>query len=163
MKKKVRRILGVILSISMIIGITLTTYASENPPHLGEVVDNSILTNEDSAEKVLYNPARGNILNTGVAKITDNENGSINAYGAVMAAVKCDTLRLEINIQQLRNGSWINVKNYSSTASNSSLLAKSYNYTVTKGYYYRVMAGCIATKGGTTETQIPITDGIWID
>lgn len=155
--------MGLILSVSMIIAMALTTYASENPPHLGEVIENSVLTDENSSESVLYNPARGNILNTGVAKITDNENGSINAYGAVMAAVKCDTLRLEINIQQLRNGNWVNIKNYSSTASNSSLLSKSYNYTVTKGYYYRVMAGCIATKGGTTETQTPITNGIWID
>lgn len=163
MKKNIRKIMGLILSVSMIIAMALTTYASENPPHLGEVIENSVLTDENSSESVLYNPARGNILNTGVAKITDNENGSINAYGAVMAAVKCDTLRLEINIQQLRNGNWVNIKNYSSTASNSSLLSKSYNYTVTKGYYYRVMAGCIATKGGTTETQTPITNGIWID
>ena len=111
----------------------------------------------------MYNRARGNILDRGAARISEIGSGQINAYGAVMASVKCDTLKLEINIQQLKNGNWVNIKNYSSTASNASLLTKSYNYTVSKGYYYRVMAGCVATKGGTTETQIPITNGIWID
>lgn len=162
MNKIVKKMMGLILAVSMIMGINVITYASEVPPNLGEVVDGSILTNENSSESNLYNPTRGNILNRGVAKISNNGNGSVNAYGAVMAAVKCDTLRLEINIQQLRNGNWVSIKNYSSTASNASLLTKSYNYTVTKGYYYRIMAACIAIKGGTSENQIPITDGIWI-
>lgn len=163
MKKFMKKIIGLAISVCLITGMSMTTYASEYPSNLGEVVDGSILTDESSSESIFYNPARGNILNRGVAQIADNGNGSVNAYGAVMAAVKCDTLRLEINIQQLRNGNWVNIKNYSSTASNASLLTKSYNYTVTKGYYYRVMAGCVATKAGTTETQIPITNGIWID
>ena len=68
-----------------------------------------------------------------------------------------------MNLQRLEGNSWVTVKNYSATASNSSLLAKSYNYNVQGGYYYRVMAACIATKGGTTESQTPITNGIWID
>ncbi len=163
MKKFMKKIIGLAISVCLITGMSMTTYASEYPSNLGEVVDGSILTDESSSESIFYNPARGNILNRGVAQIADNGNGSVNAYGAVMAAVKCDTLRLEINIQQLRNGNWVNIKNYSSTASNASLLTKSYNYTVTKGYYYRVMAGCVATKAGTSETQIPITNGIWID
>lgn len=158
-----KRILGFILSLCMIIGMCMTAYASESEPELGDIVDGSLLTDEISSEITIYNRARGNILDRGVARISEIGNGQINAYGAVMASVKCDTLRLEINIQQLKNGNWINIKNYSSTASNASLLTKSYNYSVTKGYYYRVMAGCVATKSGTTETQIPITDGIWID
>lgn len=162
MNNIVRKMMGLILVLSMIMGMQVVTYASEVPVNLGEVVDGSILTDENSSESIFYNPARGNILNRGVAKISNNGDGSVNAYGAVMAAVKCDTLRLEINIQQLRNGNWVSIKNYSSTASNASLLTKSYNYTVTKGYYYRIMAACIATKGGTSENQIPITDGIWI-
>lgn len=163
MNKFVKKTIGIILSVCMIMGTYITTYASEYPSNLGEVIDGSVLTDEDSSESVIYNPTRGNILNRGVAKVTDNGNGSVNAYGAVMAAVQCDTLRLEINIQRLQGSSWVNVKHYSTTASNSSLLTKSYNCSVAKGYYYRVMAGCIATKGGTTETQVPVTNGIWID
>lgn len=163
MKKFLKKIIGLGLTIGLIMGMCITTYASEYPDNLGEVVDGSVLTDEDSSESIFYNPSRGNILNRGVAQIADNGNGSVNAYGAVMAAVQCDTLKLVINIQRLQGGSWVNVKSYTNTASNASLLTKSYNYSVAKGYYYRVRAGCIATKGGTTETQIPITNGIWID
>lgn len=163
MNKFVKKIFAIVLSFCMIIGISITTYASEYPSDLGEMVDGSLLLDENFSESILYNPARGNILNSGAARITNNGDGSINAYGAVLPAVKCDKLRLEINIQRLQNGNWVNIKNYSSTAYNASLLTKSYNYSVSGGYYYRVMAACIATKGGTTESQIPITNGIWID
>ena len=163
MNNFMKKVIGLILSMCIVMGMSITTYAADYPSNLGEVVDGSVLTDENSSENIFYNPARGNILNRGVAKITDNGNGSVNAYGAVLPAVQCDTLKLAINIQRLQNGNWVNVKSYSSTAYNASILTRSYNYTVTKGYYYRVMAGCVATKGGTTETQIPITNGIWID
>ena len=162
MKKSLKRIVGLVLALCMIVGSNIVTYASECPYNLGEEVDGSLLTDEDSSESTVYNPVRGNILNSGAVRISNNGNGSINAYGAVMPAVKCDKLRLEMTIQRLVGGSWANVKSYSDIAYNSSLLSKSYNYTVTKGYYYRVKAACIATKGGSTETQMPITDGIWI-
>ena len=141
MKKEIRKVIGLMLSLLLIIGMNITIYASEPLPSLGETVDGSLLTDEDSAESILYNRARGNILNSGLARITNNGDGSVNAYGAVLPAVQCDTLKLTINIQRLQNGTWINVKSYSSTAYNASLLTKSYNCSVTKGYYYRVMAG----------------------
>lgn len=163
MSNFIKKIIGLGLAICLIMGIQITAHASEYPPDLGSTVDGSVLTDKDFSERILYNPMRGNILNRGVAQIADNGHGSVNAYGAVLPAVKCDKLRLEMTIQRLEGGSWTNVKSYSDIAYNSSLLSKSYNYTVKKGYYYRVKAACIATKGGTTETQMPITDGIWID
>lgn len=163
MKEKVKRILGILITLCMITATCATTYAAETPPNLGETVGGSLLTDDNTSEVEIYNPTRGNILNRGAARISDNGNGSVNAYGAVMAAVQCDTLKLVMNIQRLEGNSWVNVKTYSATASNTGLLTRSYNYNVQGGYYYRVKAGCIAIKGGTTETQIPITSGIWID
>lgn len=163
MKKNIKRVVGLVLVFCMIMGTYMTTYASEIPPDLGKEVDGSLLTDENFSENILYNRARGNILNSGAARISDNGNGSVNAYGAVLPAVKCDKLRLEMTIQRLVGGSWANVKTYSDVAYNASLLSKSYNYSVKGGYYYRVKAACIATKGGTTETQMPVTNGIWID
>lgn len=163
MKKIFKRIVGAVLTLCMVLSVSMTTYASEYPHNLGEIVDGSLLTDENFSENILQNRERGNILNSGVARITDNGNGSVNAYGAVLPAVKCDKLRLEMTIQRLVGGSWANVKTYSDVAYNASLLSKSYNYSVKGGYYYRVKAACIATKGGTTETQMPVTNGIWID
>ena len=162
MKKEVKKVVGLMLILIMVVGMNITTYASEYLSNLGDTVDGSLLTEENFSEKVLYNRTRGNILNSGMARISNNGNGSVNAYGAVLPAVQCDTLKLVINIQRLEGGSWVNVKSYTNTATNASLLTKSYNCSVAKGYYYRVMAGCFATKGGTTETQIPVTNGIWI-
>lgn len=153
MSNFIKKVIGLILSMCIIVGMSIPTYASDYPSNLGEVVDGSTLTDENFSETIFYNPARGNILNRGVAKITNNGDGSVNAYGAVLPAVQCDTLKLTINIQRLQNGTWVNVKSYSSTAYNATYLTKSYNCTVTTGYYYRVMAGCVATKGGTTETR----------
>ena len=140
----------------------MTAYAAEGESKLGGTVDGSLLTDKTSSEITIYNRTKGNILDRGVARISEIGSGKINAYGAVMAAVQCDTLRLVINIQRLEGGSWVNIKTYTATASNASLLTKSYNYSVAKGYYYRVRAGCVAVKAGTTETQIPVTNGIWI-
>lgn len=161
--KKVKKILGCVLAMSMMLVMCVTTYASEAPTRLGEVVDGSVLTDENASEVETDSRERGNILNRGAARISNNGNGSVNVYGAVMPAVKCDTLRLVMNLQRLEGNSWVTVKNYSATASNSSLLSRSYNCNVQGGYYYRVMAACIATKGGVTESQAPITNGIWID
>lgn len=111
----------------------------------------------------MYNRSRGNLLNRAVARISDNEDGTVNVYGAVMAGVVCEKLRLEMTLQRLEGNSWKNVTSYSDISYNQSLLTKSYNRSVKGGYYYRLKAACIATKGGTSESQMPVTNGIWID
>ncbi|HJB34859.1 MAG TPA: hypothetical protein H9775_10015 [Candidatus Blautia merdipullorum] len=163
MKNKTQRFIGIFLSICVILGTCMPVYAAEEVPRLGEVVDGSVLIDDISSESNLYNRARGNILNRGFAKITNNGDGSVNVYGAVLPAVKCDTLTLKMTIQRLENGSWANVKTYSDVVSNTTYLSKSYNYNVKGGYYYRLKAACVAVKGSTSESLMPITDGLWID
>ena len=163
MKNKTQRFIGIFLSICVILGTCMPVYAAEEVPRLGEVVDGSVLIDDISSESNLYNRARGNILNRGFAKITNNGDGSVNVYGSVFPAVKCDTLTLKMTIQRLENGSWANVKTYSDVVSNTTYLSKSYNYNVKGGYYYRLKAACVAVKGSTSESLMPITDGLWID
>ena len=162
-KKTIRTILVLGVLLQGIFGSCLSVKATEISLEQNVIVDGSILTDDSISEKVLYNRTRGNILNRGVARITNNGNGSVNVYGAVLLAVKCDTLRLEMTLQRYEGGGWENIKSYSNISSNASLLSKSYNYSVKRGYYYRVKAACIATKNGTSESQMPITNGIWID
>ena len=95
---------------------------------------NSEELRKNSSTTTLENNAKGNILNQGTASISDNENGTVNVYGAVFGSVVCDKMILEITLQRYSNGSWINVKSFSDTAYNTSLLTKSYNVKVAKGY-----------------------------
>ena len=162
-KNTIRNILVLGLLLQSVFGGCLSVKAAELPSEQDVVVDGSLLTDDSISEKVIYNRTRGNILNRGVARITKNGNRSVNVYGAVLPAVKCDTLRLEMTLQRYEDGGWENIKFYSDISSNASLLSKSYNCSVKGGYYYRLKAACIATKGGTSESQMPVTDGIWID
>lgn len=130
---------------------------------LGKIVDGSLLTDESESQIDLINPLKGNILNQGTARISDKGNGVVNVYGAVFGSVVCDKLILKMTLQRYENGSWVNVKFFEDTAYNVASLSRSYNVSVTKGYYYRMKAACVAFKGSTSEGKDPITNGIWID
>ena len=163
--KKTMKIIGcLVLTLMLIVGVVpYSVHAESEIYNVGDVVDGSILTNDSESESTVINPLRGNILNQGTTRLTDKGNGVINVYGAVFGSVVCDKLILEMTVQRLQNGSWVNVKTFSDTAYNQALLTNSYNTSVTRGDYYRVKAACVAQKGSTSESKMPITDGLWID
>lgn len=66
MKKGLKHIVRVILAFTLLIGTSLTVYAEDNPPGLGDVVDGSVLTDNTVSEIEIYNPARGNVLNSSI-------------------------------------------------------------------------------------------------
>ena len=154
MKKLICSIIAVILVYS----INLNVYASSDVKR----VDGSVLTNEMSSEVTYESLQKGNILNRVIGRITNNGNGSVNIYGSVYGSSTCDKLTLDMTLQRLVNGSWINVGSFSNTEKNNSYMIKSYNISVTKGYYYRLKLVGVATKGSTTESQTGITDGLLI-
>ena len=154
MKKLICSIIAVILVCS----INLNVYASSD----GKIVDGSVLTNEMSSEVTYESLQKGNILNRVIGRITNNGNGSVNVYGAVYGSSTCDKLTLDMTLQRLVNGTWINVGSFSNTEKNNSYMIKSYNVSVTKGYYYRLKLVGVATKGSTTESQNGITNGLLI-
>ena len=154
MKKLICSIIAVILVYS----INLNVYASSD----GKRVDGSVLTNEMSSEVTYESLQKGNILNRVIGRITNNGNGSVNIYGSVYGSSTCDKLTLDMTLQRLVNGSWINVGSFSNKEKNNSYMIKSYNISVTKGYYYRLKLVGVATKGSTTESQTGITDGLLI-
>lgn len=156
-----KKYISTILIITLVFLMNLSVYAAEDG--INKTVDGSELTNERFSEDIKINPQRGNILNRGAAKITNNGDGSVNVYGAVYGSVVCDKLVLEMVLQKYVNGTWQTIKNFSDTASNKSYLVKSYNVSVTKGYYYRVKAACVAFENGVSESQAPVTDGIMIN
>lgn len=142
---------------------TVTTVKADEFDKNETDVASSKLIEENQSTITLEGYTKGQILNKGTASVTNNGGGSVNVYGAVFGSVVCDKMILELTLQRYSNGSWINVKSFSNTAYNTSLLTKSYNVSVAKGYYYRVKAACVAQKGGISESKMPITDGILIN
>lgn len=161
--KKLKKAGCLFVALILVLGISNTSYAASTEYKIGDIVDGSVLTNDSETEKTILNPLRGNILDQGTTRLTDKGNGVVNVYGAVFGSVVCDKLILDMTLQRLQNGTWVDVKYFSDTAYNQALLTNSYNTSVTKGYYYRVKAACVAQKGGTSESKMPVTNGLWID
>lgn len=160
--RKCKRIVSLFLSMFLFFSVGVNVKAA-NFEDLGKVVDGSRLLNTKESTVTLENLARGNILNNGTASVANNGNGEVNVSGSVLAGVVCDKLLLKMTLQRYSGGYWEDVKYFTDTRYNHSLLTKSYNVSVTKGYYYRVKAACLAYKGSTVESKSPMTDGIWID
>ena len=159
--KKIKMLQAMVLCVTLLFSSAMAVGAEPNED-LGKIVDGSKLTNEHYSEAFDSAVLRGNILNQGFAKITNNGNGTVNIYGAVFGSVTCDKLTLKLTIQQYKNGGWYNYGTYSDYAYNTSSMSRSYDFSVASGYYYRVKGACVAHKGSTTESKAPITDGIWI-
>ena len=157
-----KKIVGLVCSLMLFFSIGINVKAA-GFDELGKVIDGSELTMDRESTVVLENVAKGNILNKGIASVANNGNGEINVSGSVLAGVVCDKLVLKMRLQRYSGGYWEDVRTFTDTRYNHSLLTKSYNISVTKGYYYRVKAACLAYKGSTMESKTPMTDGIWID
>lgn len=163
MNKVLKKVVIFVLAVSLLMGTSSIAYAASSEYNIGDTIDGSILTRDSESEITVINPMRGNILNQGTAKITNKGDGVVNVYGAVFGSVVCDKLMLDMTLQRLQNGIWVDVQYFSDRAYNQALLTNSYNVSVTKGYYYRVKAACVAQKGSTSESKMPITNGLWID
>lgn len=160
--KKGKKIISLIFSLLLFFSVGVNVKAS-GLEDLGKTVDGSILLDVGESTVTLENVARGNILNNGTASLSNNGNGVVVVYGAVLGSVVCDKLLLKMTLQRYSGGYWEDVKYFSDTRYNHSMLTKSYNVSVAKGYYYRVKAACAAYKGSTMESKTPMTNGIWID
>ena len=62
------------LALSLFLAVSSVSASAAGLEDLGKEVDGSILTNEESAEDIWQNVARGNILDQGIAKITNIGN-----------------------------------------------------------------------------------------
>ena len=82
-RKLINKFVALMLSMALAIGFTTSVYA-DGLDDLGKIVDGSKLTNEEVSEVIIDTLVRGNILNQGVARISNNGNGSVNIYGAVL-------------------------------------------------------------------------------
>ncbi len=159
--RKLKKSLAAMLVLSLFLTVSSISASASGLEDLGKEVDGSILTNEESAEAIWQNVARGSILNQGIAQISNIGNRTVNIYGATLAHQTCNKLIVKLTLQQY-DGGWVNYGTYGDTATNAASMSRSYNVKVAGGHYYRVKAACIAQKNGSSESQVPVTNGIWI-
>ena len=159
--RKLKKSIVAMLALSVFLTLSSISASADGLEDLGKEVDGSILTNEESAEAIWQNVARGSLLDQGIAQISNLGNRTVNIYGATLAYKTCDKLIVKLTLQQY-DGGWVNYGTYGDTATNASSMSRSYNVKVAGGHYYRVKAACVAMKGSSSESQGPITNGIWI-
>lgn len=96
----------------------------------------------------------------GVAK---KNSTSVYITGDTECYVKCNTVKVNVTLQKLKNGTWNYVTERSNTEYNSysSLLSDKAN--VDSGYYYRVVSTHSATKNGKTEVGSTATNSIYVN
>ncbi len=156
------------LVLAMFIGIlTLSlnqkeVYAEE-PEYLGQIVDGSILTDDNEAEDYQQVRLRNSYLAHGFIKITNNGNGIVGIGGSTDCFVTCDTIKLNLYLERSKGDTgFYSYKSFEYTAYNTNILTKGLNYVVEKGYYYRLRGYHYASKNGVGENLISVTDGIYI-
>lgn len=154
--------------LAMFIGILILSFDGEvvyadEPEYLGNVVDGSVLTDENEAEDLQQTRLKNSYLYQGFVKITNNGNGVVGIGGSTDCFVTCDVVKLNLYLERTKDGSgFSSYKRFEYTANNASMLGKSFSYAVEKGYYYRLRGYHYASKNGKAENLISRTDGIYI-
>ncbi|MCD7819612.1 MAG: DUF6147 family protein [Lachnospiraceae bacterium] len=160
--QKIRKITVLMLLFCMVFGAVHANAADEL---LGTVVDGSLLTDETEVETTVYPLARWSYLASGNGTLTVTGTRSFRMTGSTMASKTVDRVHVQMYLQRLKNGTWVNYKTgtlgtaydtYYVVSTDSSL-------SVESGYYYRALGAHKVVMGSTVETASSYTDGIWVD
>lgn len=132
--------------------------------HLGEVVDGSLLTDDQEAESTVYSRLRTIYLSNGTCRILSDGNHKITVSGSTTCYVVCDEVKVSLIVERLEGGRWESYKIIGTkTAFNNYTVFKTKQLTVPGGYYYRIRGNHVAIEDGTVETLGGVSDGIWIN
>ena len=136
---------------------------AEEPQYLGNIVDESVLTNDDEAEHTHYTRLRYSNEMQGFIKNTYNRNGIVAIGASTDCFVTSDVVKLNIYLERSKGDSnFSSYKSFEYTAYNTYTLTKGFNYVVPKGYYYRLRGYHYASKNGIGENLGSRTNGIYI-
>ena len=159
-RKRFQTLFSVLLLFCLLLNCMSVMAADE---HLGEVVDGSVLTDEQEAEAAVYSRLRGVYLSNGTCGILNDGNHKITVSGSTNCFVKCDEVKVSLVVERLKNNRWVSYKVIGTkTAFNNYTVIKTKQLTVPGGYYYRVVSAHVAIEGDTVETLGAETNGIWV-
>jgi hypothetical protein len=95
--------------------------------------------------------------------LSNHGNGSIGIYGGTTCTQTCDKVYLNIYLEQSKNGTdFYSYRSWEYTASNAAKLNKSFDYSVQKGYWYRLRGYHAAKEGSVKESTSTVTGGKYI-
>ncbi len=156
MKRKLKRIIGILLVAAILGSISVTPVMATNL-----IEDVNTETNLDYSEDTAYSVLRGNNLNFGTTSIEKIASNKVGISGITQCHHACATVYLDVYLERKVNGTYVTYKNWSFTASNATKLVKDITVIVPKGYYYRVR-GYHAAKDGSKESVRTVTKGVLV-
>ena len=89
-------------------------------------------------------------------------NGVVYISGETSCLETCSSVKVNLYLERLVNGSWQTVTTRSHTANNTYYTSYGISLAVKTGYYYRVVGVHSATKNGVTESTSTATSGLYI-
>lgn len=160
MKKKIKVIAVMMLACMMLCSIS----ASAADDRLGTIVDGSLLTEQTEVEAIGYPLARGAFLSSGLGGLTITGSRTVRVSGATDAYQYVDEIKVTLLLQRLVGSQWVTVNTLGpKTAYNAYTVSTAKTYSVSGGYYYRVVGSHVAIEGSTNEAISSCSNGVWVE
>ena len=160
-RRSLKTLFSVLMMFCLLLNCMSVMAADE---HLGEIVDGSLLTDDQEAETTVYPRQRGAYITSGTCRILSDGNHKITVSGSTTCYVVCDEVKVSLVVDRLEGGRWVSYKIIGTkTAFNNYTVFKTKQLTVPGGYYYRVVSDHVAIEGDTVETLGGFSNGIWIN
>lgn len=160
MQKIWKRLGAFALTGTMLAGSSFSVRAEEITPAGYHVYD----VQEGEVADTWYGIARGNFLNSGIAKLLkDVKPGYAICSGTTTTHVDCDRVYVRIYLDQSDTGTsgWETVEYWTGITYDGSIATTdSDSYPVTRNKYYRVEGSHSAIKDDTVEATVTCTDAL---
>ncbi len=101
-------------------------------------------------------------ISDGQCTIVNNGGGVINISGWTSTYTAVTQVGVQLNIQYLSGGQWYTLNSYSYYSPNSAYVYGGKSLSVSKGYYYRVLANHTAIKGSLSERGQSHSEAIYV-
>ena len=145
-------------------GISITAAAEENwESLLGQVIDGSILTNQQESSGTAQKISRGYYLADGSSYISDEGNHTVYISGTTTCYRTADELRADVYLQRLVDGNWETVTYQHHSEYNAYYAYNGFYILVSPGYFYRTVTNHTAITGDTVEYLTSRTDWLYVE
>ena len=139
--KKAMKLKSLLFCAMLVLALAVNTVSvqADALDHLGNTIDESVLTNEIESVGTYQSVARSTYLHEGYVRITNNGNGYIGIGGATLCNVTCNTVKLNIYLERSSGPEdFYSYKKWEKVDYNTNSLYFSTQIKVEKGYYYRL-------------------------